>query len=161
MANFLAPGRQTGEICREYKVLCIINDRPDIAAAADADGVHLGQEDLPPLPSPSDLGKRKIMGSARTSSTRPAVPWRMGPITSASGRSSKVPPNPATSWPDWSMLPPSAPIAIPKVGIAGIGLENVDQVLAAGISAMAVTAAVVGCEDVAGAAREMKKCLMK
>jgi len=36
-----------GEICKENNVLFIVNDRLDIALAAEADGVHLGQEDLP------------------------------------------------------------------------------------------------------------------
>ena len=51
-------------------------------------------------------------------------------------------------------------IALPKVAISGIGPENVDKVLAAGISAVAVTAAVTGADDVAAAAREIKNRLV-
>jgi thiamine-phosphate pyrophosphorylase len=52
-------------------------------------------------------------------------------------------------------------IALPKVGISGIGPENVDKVLAAGIGAVAVTAAVTGAADVVAAAREIKDRLTR
>jgi thiamine monophosphate synthase len=52
-------------------------------------------------------------------------------------------------------------IAIAKVGIAGIGPENVDKVLSAGLKAIAVTAAVTGQDDVAAAARMLKQRLLQ
>src|SRR5439155_23007319 len=46
-AEFLGRAREFVELCRRHKVLSIINDRPDIALPSGADGVHVGQEDLP------------------------------------------------------------------------------------------------------------------
>src|SRR5512137_1497181 len=49
------------ELTRQYNAALIINDHPDIALATDADGVHLGQDDLP-LPEARKLMGRKIIG---------------------------------------------------------------------------------------------------
>ena len=54
----------------------------------------------------------------------------------------------------------AASIKIPTVAIAGITLSNVDEVLATGVSAIAVTAAVLDCDDVAAATKQLKEKLM-
>src|SRR5688572_4229197 len=61
-ADLLARANQLVELCRRHGVLCIINDRPDIAMLAGADGVHLGQEDLPARDVRKLLGRDKIIG---------------------------------------------------------------------------------------------------
>ena len=53
--------RLTG-IAKKFDAVLIINDHPDIALAADADGVHLGQDDLPVKEARKIMGKRKIIG---------------------------------------------------------------------------------------------------
>lgn len=58
------------ELCSKHQALLIINDRLDIAQAVDADGVHLGQSDLPLVVARKILGNKKIIGiSARTTET--------------------------------------------------------------------------------------------
>lgn len=58
------------ELCNKHQALLIINDRLDIAQAVDADGVHLGQSDLPLVVARKILGSEKIIGiSARTTET--------------------------------------------------------------------------------------------
>lgn len=160
-AELFSRAQQLVQLCGKHKVLCIINDRPDIAAAADADGVHLGQEDMPPRQARRIVGNRKILGisthkleQARRAVAEGADYIGVGPIFKSSTK-----PRDFVAGLEYAAA--VRPIAVPKVAIAGISLENVDKVLAAGISAVAVTAAVIGCEDVAGAAREMKKRLMK
>ncbi len=49
-------------ICKRYGALFIVNDRPDIALHVDADGVHVGQEDIPPSVCRKILGENKIVG---------------------------------------------------------------------------------------------------
>ena len=49
-------------LCKKYKSLFIVNDRIDIALAVDADGIHLGQEDMPPKIARRILGPEKIIG---------------------------------------------------------------------------------------------------
>ena len=60
--NFLNIAQEVREICRHHKCLLIINDRADIAHAVDADGVHVGQEDLPLAAARKVVGRRKIVG---------------------------------------------------------------------------------------------------
>ncbi len=159
--EFFSRAEQLAQLCRRNKVLCIINDRPDIAVAANADGVHLGQEDMPAREARRIIGNRKILGisthnleQARRAVADGADYIGVGPMFKSSTK-----PRDFVAGLEYAAA--VGPIAVPKVAIAGICLENVDKVLAAGISAVAVTAAVVGCEDVAGAARQLKKRLMK
>jgi thiamine-phosphate pyrophosphorylase len=60
--KLLAHARDMRKWTREAGVLFIVNDRPDIARLVDADGVHLGQDDLPPSAARSILGSKAIIG---------------------------------------------------------------------------------------------------
>ncbi len=160
-AELLARATQLTQLCRRHGKLCIINDRPDIAIASDAGGVHLGQDDMPLPEARKIMGNRKIIGlsthnisQARRAVTGGADYIGVGPIFKSATK-----PRDFVSGLEYAAA--VGPIDIPKVAIAGIGPENVDQVLATGISAVAVTAAVAGCDDVAGAARDLKRRLMK
>jgi thiamine-phosphate pyrophosphorylase len=161
-SEFLARAIQLTKICRKNGIISIINNRPDIALAADADGVHLGQEDMPAISARRILGNDKIIGisthnldQARRAVADGADYIGVGPIF-------KSPTKPRDFLPGLEYAAAAVrEIAIPKIGIAGIGPENVDKVRSAGLSAIAVTAAVTGQKDVAGAARELKKMLME
>lgn len=161
-SEFLNRAIKLVKICRENGVLSIINNRPDIALAAGADGVHLGQEDMPAISARRILGNDKIVGisthnldQARRAVVDGADYIGVGPIF-------KSPTKPRDFLPGLEYAAAAArEIAIPKIGIAGIGPENVDKVKSVGISAIAVTAAVTGHEDVAGAVRELKRMLME
>src|SRR2546423_2494403 len=61
-AEFLSRARQFVQLCGRHKVLSIINDRPDIALLSGADGVHVGQDDLPAREARKLLGRDKIVG---------------------------------------------------------------------------------------------------
>ena len=65
--DFYEQALRVKAICQQYQIPLLINDRIDIAQAVDADGVHLGQSDLPAKVARQILGKDKIIGvSART-----------------------------------------------------------------------------------------------
>jgi thiamine-phosphate pyrophosphorylase len=157
--ELLERARRLSELCHRRGALCIINDRPDIAMLAGADGVHLGQDDLPAPLARRIVGNRAIIGisthnldQARAAVLDGADYIGIGPIY-------KSPTKPRDFVAGLEYAAAVAPLAIPKVAIAGIGLENVDDVLAAGIGAIAVTAAVLGCQDVRQAARRLKEKL--
>lgn len=59
---FLCYATKLSELCKMHNVTFIVNDRPDIALAAFADGVHLGQDDMPPSAARKILGREKIIG---------------------------------------------------------------------------------------------------
>lgn len=61
-AEFYESAREALQIAEKHQVKIIINDRVDIALAVKADGVHLGQDDLPPLEARKILGAKAIIG---------------------------------------------------------------------------------------------------
>ncbi|MDB5321290.1 MAG: thiamine phosphate synthase, partial [Phycisphaerales bacterium] len=61
-AELLRRARMLVALCRANGVLCLINDRPDVAVLADADGVHVGQGDLPAVEARKIVGAEKIVG---------------------------------------------------------------------------------------------------
>lgn len=159
-ANFLVAAKQLVDLCHRHNVLCIINDRPDIALLCNADGLHLGQDDLPASHARKILGNQKIIGvsthnleQARQAVLDGADYIGVGPIF-------KSPTKPRDFVAGLEYAAAAARhIAIPKVAIAGIGPDNIAQVLAAGIFSVAVTAAVTGCDNVKEAAQNLKKLL--
>jgi thiamine-phosphate pyrophosphorylase len=155
--DLLSRAKQLATLCKKSRVLCIINDRADIALAAGANGVHLGQDDLPASAARKILGNQAVIGvsthnlqQARQAIVDGADYIGVGPVF-------KSPTKPRDFLTGLEYAAAAArEIAIPKVAIAGITPENVDKVLATGLTAIAVTAAVTGASDPEAAARELK-----
>jgi thiamine-phosphate pyrophosphorylase len=146
-------------ITREANVPFIVNDRVDVAMAAGADGVHVGQEDLPASAARKILGPGKILGvSADTveeairAEEDGADYLGVGPVFEARGTKADAG-EPAG-------LDLIAKIRrrtrLPIVAIGGINAENARQVLEAGADAVAVISAIVAADDMAQATRELK-----
>jgi thiamine-phosphate pyrophosphorylase len=155
--EMLARARQLVNLCRGYGVLFIINDRPDIAMLAGADGVHLGQTDLPAREVRKLIGHKKILGvsthrieQARQAQLDGADYLGVGPFFPSPTKPRDFVAGPAYARHVVEQVPLSA------VAIAGITPDNVDEVLATGVRAVAVTAAVIGQDDVRGAAARLK-----
>jgi thiamine-phosphate pyrophosphorylase len=145
-------------LCREHAVLCIINDRPDIALLSNADGLHVGQTDLPAIEARKILGPDKILGvsthdieQAKQAILDGADYIGVGPVFRSSTKTREILPGL-----DFARQA-AEKVGIPAVAIAGITLENVDEVLATGVGAIAVTAAVVNSDDPEAAARGLKE----
>lgn len=156
-AELLRRANRFVDLCRRHRVISIINDRPDIALLSNADGVHVGQDDLPAVEVRKLLGPSKIVGVSthRIEQARQAVLdgadyIGVGPIFR-----SQTKPRDFVAGLEFARQAADN-IRIPVVAIAGITEENADEVLATGVKAIAVTAAVVGSEDVEGAARRLK-----
>lgn len=141
------------------KAKFIINDRIDIALAVDADGVHIGQEDMPYDRARHLLGPDKIIGvtvhdldEALEAEARGADYLGLSPIF-------------ATGTKDDAGAPcGTAVIAelkkhcrVPVVAIGGIGLSNVDEVVAAGADMVCAISAVVTKPDVVAAILEFQR----
>jgi thiamine-phosphate pyrophosphorylase len=160
--EFLSRARNFVQLCKRHSVISIINDRPDIALMSGADGVHVGQGDLPSREVRKLIGSGKILGvsthhieQARRAVLDGADYIGVGPVF-------RSPTKPRDFLPGLDYARQVArEIPIPAVAIAGITAENVDDVLATGIKAVAVTAAVVGCDDIAGTARKLKDRLTR
>jgi thiamine-phosphate pyrophosphorylase len=145
-------------LCQKHKVLSIINDRPDIVILSNADGVHVGQTDLPAREARKLLGRDKILGvsthnldQAKQAILDSADYIGVGPVFPS-------PTKPRNILPGLSFAREvAAAIPIPALAIAGITPNNVDEVMSTGISGIAVTAAVIGCDDPRDAARQLKE----
>jgi thiamine-phosphate pyrophosphorylase len=163
-SDLLSRARHLAELCHRRGVLFIVNDRPDIAVLSDADGVHLGQDDLPPDQARKILGDQKIIGvsthnidQARQAAAAGADYIGVGPIFK-----SETKPRAFLAGLEYAAaVAADQEIAISKVAIAGIGPDNIDKVLATGIKAIAVTSAVTQAADVEAAARKLKEKMLQ
>jgi thiamine-phosphate pyrophosphorylase len=160
--EFLRRAKRFVQLCRAHKVISIINDRADIALASGADGVHIGQDDLPAHDARKLLGTGKLIGvsthnidQAKQAVLDGADYIGVGPVF----RSSTKPRDFLPGLDYARQVAQELGDRIPAVAIAGITEANVDEVLATGIRAVAVTAAVIGCDDVKGAAARLKQKL--
>lgn len=144
-------------LCRRHQVLSIINDRPDIAILSDADGVHVGQEDLPAREVRKLLGSQKIVGVSthRLEQARMAVLDGADYLGVGPFFPSQTKPRDFVAGPEYARKVAES-IQIPAVAIAGIDAENVDEVLKTGIRAVAVSSAVICAQDVRAAAALIK-----
>jgi len=156
-ADFLRRAKQLVDLCRRHKVRCIINDRADIALLSGADGVHVGQDDLPAREVRKLIGRDKILGVSthRIEQARAAVLdgadyIGVGPIFKSSTK-----PRDFIAGLDYARQA-AREMKIPAVAIAGITAENVDEVIASGIRAVAVSSAVISADDVRAAAARIK-----
>ena len=160
-AELLARARRLVELCRRKGALCIINDRPDIAALSEADGVHVGQDDLPAAEARKIVGPDLLVGvsTQRIEQARQAVLdgadyIGVGPMFRSTTKSRPVIPGPTYA------RQVAESVRIPAVAIAGITVENVDEVMASGIRAIAVTAAVLSADEPRKAASELKQRIL-
>lgn len=148
------------QLCRRHGVVSIINDRPDVAMAAGADGVHLGQEDMPAAAVRKLMGPDKIIGVSthHIDQARQAVRDGANYIGVGPFFKSTTKPRDFIAGPKYAKQV-SAHIRLPALAIAGITADNVEQVLSTGLKAIAVASAVTGCEDVRAAAAQLKSRL--
>ncbi|HYO09762.1 MAG TPA: thiamine phosphate synthase [Tepidisphaeraceae bacterium] len=160
-AELLSRARQLVALCRRHGVISIINDRADVALLADADGVHVGQTDLPARDVRKLIGAGKILGvstheleQARQAVRDGADYLGVGPFFRSETKTRDFVAGPAYARQVAENLPD-----VPAVAIAGINAQNVGEVLATGMKAVAVTAAVAGCENPRAAAERLKKLL--
>ena len=155
--ELLSRARRLVALCREHDALCIVNDRPDVAMLSNADGVHVGQGDLPARDARKIVGPDRIVGvsthaieQARQAVIDGADYLGVGPIFPSATK-----PRDFVCGLDYARQIVDE-IRIPCVAIAGITLANVGEVLASGLPAVALTSAVIGAPDIREAARAFK-----
>ena len=136
--------------CGAASVPFIVNDRVDLAVAVEADGVHLGQDDLPPEAARKLLGRAAIIGfsthdleQAFEASTLPINYLAIGPIFETG---TKANPDPAVGI-EGIRTVRSVVGDLTLVAIGGITAENAREVLAAGADSVAVISALVSDAD--------------
>ncbi len=155
--ELLERARMLVQFCHRQGIPCIINDRPDIALLSKADGVHVGQQDLSARQVRKVVGTRMIVGVSTHSIEQAKQAVLDGADYIGAGPVFRSSTKPRDILPGLEYARQVArEIHIPAVAIAGIDLENVDEVMAAGIRAIAVSSAVIGADDPREAARQLK-----
>jgi len=151
------------KITQESNVIFIVNDRLDIALAVNADGVHVGQKDLPAPVACQLIGKNKILGvSAETleqavqAEKDGADYLGVGPIFEA--RSTK--PDAGKPMGLFLLRQVRQTCQVPIIAIGGINLINAREVIQAGADGIAVISAIASSNDVAAAAHELKSIVL-
>ena len=139
---------QIKELCKN-KAMFLINDRVDIALAVKADGIHLGQDDIPYKIARSLLGK-KIIGLTVRNVEEAIQAKKLGADYISAGpifeTKTKLNAGPAVGIKLIEDIKKS--INIPFVAIGGINLENIDDVIKAGATSVAAISAIITKDDV-------------
>ena len=156
--NFLQEAEEMKKLCAAYRVPFVINDNVEIARTVGADGVHVGQDDLPAWKVREILGEDKIIGvSAQTveqaikAEKDGADYLGVGAVFPTSSKADAVEVEHAT------LRDICVAVQIPVVAIGGISAENVSQLAGTGIDGIAVISAIFAQDFPKLAAEELKK----
>ncbi len=160
-AQLIELGKRMRDTANKNRVIFIVNDRADLALELDADGVHLGQQDLSIKTARRILGKNRIIGISTHSLEQAIEAERSGADYISVGPIFGTPTKPAYMPVGLDLISAVRKIIkIPFVAIGGIDLTNLKDVLAAGARIVAVVRAVVSADDVSLSAKRLKEELL-
>ena len=160
-AEILEIGEQWMGVCDNKQVPFIVNDRPDVALALAADGVHLGQDDLPPIVAREILGPQAIIGR----STHSERDIELAQREHAGGLADYIAVGPVHATPTKEGRPgtglgliqhASGVAAMPWFAIGGIDPSNIADVSNAGASRIVVVRAITEARDPVSAVEQLR-----
>lgn len=154
----LALGRALQELTRAAGLPLIVNDRLDLALALDADGVHVGQDDMPADMARKLLGPDKLLGVSVETVAQAQAAEAAGADYLGVGDIFGTPSKPDARAPIGlaRLVEIARSVAIPVIGIGGITRSNAAAVIQAGAVGVAVISAVMGAPAPEAAARELR-----
>ena len=158
--TLLARARQLRELTVGTPTRFIMNDRPDLAVLAEADGVHVGQEELTVKDARRIVGPRAVIGV----STHSLVQARQAALDGADyigvGPTFPSPTKSFTSFTGLELLREvAAEVSLPAFAIGGITLDNLEQVLAAGFQRVAIASAITCAADISATTQTFRERL--
>jgi thiamine-phosphate pyrophosphorylase len=159
-AALLAGAEQARALCDDAGALFFVNDRPDLALAADADGVHVGQADAPVAEARAAVGSERLVGLSTHGAAQADAATALGPDYIAVGPVHATPTKPGR--PAIGLAPvrhAARAVTLPWFAIGGITPENVGEVAAAGAGRVVVVRAVAEAADPEAAARALRIAL--
>jgi thiamine-phosphate pyrophosphorylase len=158
--EFYQIGLKIKELAVKNQIWFIIDDRIDIARAIDADGVHLGEKDMPIKEARNILGNSKIIGYSTHNLNDALHAFKegadyisVGPIFKSSSKPDLSP----ISRKEISLI--NEKIFLPKIAIGGINLDNIDKVKEMGFRKIAVVSSFNLAEDKKGFIKKMREAL--
>ncbi len=161
-SKILELGKKIKQLCLRYDVTFIVNDRVDIAAILEADGVHLGQDDLDVKSARTILGENCIIGVS-THAPEQAIKAvadgadyiGIGPVFATPTKQGRIPVG--LEYVKWAC----ENIEIPAFSIGGIDLKNCEKVINAGAKRIAVVRAIINADSPKQAAKEFLNKIRK
>jgi thiamine-phosphate pyrophosphorylase len=161
--DMVASARAIKHALKPFGVPFVVNDRVDVALAAEADGVHLGPEDMTAEDARRLLGPKALIGiSIKSTDAAEAAPIELidyvgsgGVYATLSKQQKNAPIGPEGLGSIAAVLHRRAP-QLPVAGIAGIDADNAAAVIAAGANGVAVISAISLAPDPAAAARTLR-----
>jgi len=159
--EFYETALQVQKITKHYEVPMIINNRVDIALAVDADGIHVGQNDLPYEVIRRIFGQIKIIGISVSNTAEAITAAKQGADYLGVGAmfytNTK---KDATLVCMEELANIRRNVSIPIVAIGGINKETIPLFKDTGINGVAIVSAIVSSENVKNAAKELKEMLV-
>lgn len=155
--KFLEEAKELQALCRERHVPFIVNDNVDIAKAMDADGVHVGQDDMAALDARAKLGTDKLIGVSAHTVEEALLAEKQG--ADYLGVGAVFPTSSKSDVGEMSYETLKAickAVSIPVVAIGGVSGENVGKLAGSGICGVAVISAIYAAKDVKAAAADLK-----
>lgn len=154
-SDLLQAGAVLRKACRDADALFIINDRPDLAQALDADGAHLGQNDIPVAEARRLVGPERLVGlsthtAAEVDAARDVDYIGVGPVYATPTKPGREAVGPEL------VAHAAARANVPFFAIGGITTQTVGPVLAAGTRRVAVVRALADAEDPETTARALR-----
>lgn len=154
--EFLEWVHDVRERCALHRAPVIVNDRPDVALLAGADGVHLGQDDLPPRAVRELVGPKMLLGlsthdadQVETAADEPIDYIGVGPLFDTDTKGLE---GTGTDW-----VPAALEIAsVPVFGIGGISPVTIQIAADAGLGSVAVSSAICGAEEPGAVVHELR-----
>lgn len=163
--EFYREALEAVRVARSFGAKLIINDRADVALAVGADGVHVGQDDMPPEAARAVLGAGALVGfsthnvgQASEASALPVSYVAVGPVFDTS---SKERPDPVVGLEGVRRVREAVGAAVPLVAIGGITAESARAVLEAGADSIAVIGALLAAADPAEITRRTRAFLAR
>jgi len=150
--------REIRKLTRDAGLLLVVNDRFDLALASEADGVHLGQGDLPPGRLPVEARERLLVGCSTHTApqlreARAEAPdyLAFGPVFGTTSKTSEWAPRGLPALAEAVVLAQPLPL----IAIGGVDLEKLGALRRAGAAGFAVISAVAGAADATTAVRTL------
>ena len=156
--SFLKEAFEIKEICKKYNVPFIINDSLDVFLAVDADGIHVGQNDLKADFVREKIGKNKILGVSAETLEEALLAQKMGAdylgVGTIFNTTTKLD---AITVSLETLTNICSNVNIPVVAIGGISLDNIKELKGTGIDGIAVVSAIFSKENITEATKELNK----
>jgi thiamine-phosphate pyrophosphorylase len=156
----LAAASRFRRVCDEHGALFVVNDRPELAVAADADGVHVGQDDFPADAARRIVGRERLVGLSTHDAAQVDAAAGLAVDYIGVGPVSETPTKPGRPAVGLELVRYAATHAsIPFFAIGGISASNVDAVRDAGAGRVAVVRALTEAADPEAVAHELRAAL--